>query len=127
MKLTASKLLESAYRITVFLAFILIASLPFRTPARDIGPLVQNTSTNAFSVVWWHKGDETGTLSLHDGDLVYGKGEAHDYPKKFFWTYRELISRLPFYPVLGNHDVTTDNGQPFLDTFTLVKDEPSDR
>jgi len=27
-----------------------------------------------------------------------------------------------FYPVLGNHDVTTDNGQPFLDTLVLAKD-----
>lgn len=218
MKLTISKLLGTAYFITVLLALGVLAALPFRKPPKDIEPLIQNTSTNAFSVVWWHEGDETGSLSLrgngvtgsrftaakngsryearaeglmrgtiyryevlhtdsdgveyrlysgqaatakpsgssfsfaaladsgtgkrhqfrlahvmsqyptdfilHAGDLVYGKGEAHDYPKKFFWPYRELLGRIPFYPVLGNHDVTTDNGQPFLDTFSLPTNGP---
>ena len=63
-------------------------------------------------------------LILHAGDLVYPEGEARDYHKKFFRPYRALISHVPFYPVLGNHDIRTDNGRPFLDTFSLPANGP---
>jgi len=220
MKQTLSKLLEGAYFVTVFLILAIIVSLPFRRPASDLehGPLIQNTTTNAFSVVWRQEGNEAGVLSLrgngingsrfaatqdgaryearaegltsgtayryeilhttsdgteyrlfdgqaatvkpagapftftvfadsgtgqrhqfrlaqvmnryptdfilHAGDLVYKKGKARDYRRKFFSPYRELISHIPFYPVLGNHDVATDNGQPFLDIFSPPKNGP---
>lgn len=68
--------------------------------------------------------DYSADLILHAGDLVYRKGELGDYHKKFFRPYRDLLSRAPFYPVLGNHDVRTDNGKPFLDTFSLPTNGP---
>lgn len=64
-------------------------------------------------------------IILHTGDLVYRKGESHDYLKKFFRPYKHLLATSPFYPVLGNHDVRTDNGSPFLDTFCLPTNGPS--
>jgi len=63
-------------------------------------------------------------LILHTGDLVYSKGKLGDYPKKFFRPYRSLLASAPFYPVLGNHDLRTDNGKPFLDTFSLPANGP---
>lgn len=63
-------------------------------------------------------------LVIHAGDLVYNKGRFRNYPKKFFRPYRDLISSVPFYPVLGNHDVRTDNGGPFLTTFSLPTNGP---
>ncbi len=68
--------------------------------------------------------DYSADLILHAGDLVYRKGELGDYHKKFFRPYRNILSHIPFYPVLGNHDVSTDNGKPFLDTFSLPGNGP---
>jgi 3',5'-cyclic AMP phosphodiesterase CpdA len=63
-------------------------------------------------------------LVLHTGDLVYRKGELRDYRRKFHRPYREILASAPFYPVLGNHDTHTDNGRPFLDTFSLPTNGP---
>ncbi len=63
-------------------------------------------------------------FALHTGDLVYRKGERRDYAKKFFRPYKTLLASAPFYPVLGNHDLRTDNGRPFLDTFSLPTNGP---
>jgi acid phosphatase type 7 len=41
---------------------------------------------------------------LHPGDLVEdGKNKSH-WSRQFFPAMRPLISRVPFYPVLGNHE-----------------------
>lgn len=61
---------------------------------------------------------------LHTGDLVYRKGARSDYPGKFQRPYQKLLAAAPFYPVLGNHDIRTEQGQPFLDTFTLPNNGP---
>ncbi len=53
------------------------------------------------------------------GDLVYESGAASDYDPKLFQPYARLFSRLTFWPTLGNHDVETANGQPYLDAFYL--------
>ncbi|MCK6456656.1 MAG: metallophosphoesterase [Phycisphaerae bacterium] len=63
-------------------------------------------------------------LVIHTGDLVYPKGEAADYPANFFIPNRELIARAPFMPSLGNHDVATEQGRPYLDTFVLPENGP---
>lgn len=56
-------------------------------------------------------------LVLHAGDVVYKRGAECHYDERFYGPYRELIGSVPVYPVLGNHDVRTDNGQPWLDAF----------
>lgn len=62
---------------------------------------------------------------LHTGDLIYPSGAARDYDPKFFKVYKSLIARAPFFGSLGNHDVVTANGQPFLNAFDLPRNGPA--
>ena len=59
---------------------------------------------------------------LHTGDLIYPNGDAADYQRNFFEPYRKLLHRVVFMPSLGNHDVATKRGQPYLDVFELCKE-----
>jgi hypothetical protein len=63
-------------------------------------------------------------LLLHTGDLIYPRGAAHDFDARFFRIYAPLLSRVPFYGTLGNHDVGTRSGQPFLDKFIFPGNGP---
>lgn len=58
-------------------------------------------------------------LLLHTGDVVYPRGGACHYEERYYDPYEELIDTVPVYPVLGNHDVLTDNGEPYLTAFDL--------
>jgi hypothetical protein len=57
---------------------------------------------------------------LHTGDLMYRPEEESDpplsYALKFFLPFRALLTRMPVYPALGNHDVdppTRWEGEPY--------------
>ncbi len=65
-------------------------------------------------------------LILHTGDVVYPKGDDADYDPKFFAPYRRIIGGVPVFPSLGNHDVETKNGAPYLDNFHLPHNEHED-
>jgi acid phosphatase type 7 len=56
-------------------------------------------------------------LCLHTGDVVYPEGARADYPAGFFRPFAALIASVPVYPTLGNHDVKTQGGAPYLETF----------
>lgn len=43
-------------------------------------------------------------LILHTGDIVYPSGKDKHYNRKYFRPYRRLLSRIPLFPALGNHD-----------------------
>lgn len=58
-------------------------------------------------------------LVLHTGDVVYPRGGECGYEDRFYEPYEELIASVPVYPVLGNHDVLTENGEPYLMAFAL--------
>lgn len=58
-------------------------------------------------------------LVMHTGDVVYPRGGACHYEEKFYEPYQEMIASVPVYPVLGNHDILTDNGEPYLTAFAL--------
>jgi len=58
-------------------------------------------------------------LGLLPGDIVYGSGQASGFDPYFFSMYAATLRTTPFYPALGNHDVSTSNGQPYLDAFYL--------
>jgi len=58
-------------------------------------------------------------LGLILGDVIYEGGEAANFTPRYFTPYSSIISRAVFYPVVGNHDIVTANGQPFLDAFYL--------
>ncbi len=63
-------------------------------------------------------------LIIHTGDLVYKRGEARDYPSKFFEPYASMLTSVGFMPVMGNHDYVTERGRPLLDTFVLPQNGP---
>ncbi|HEU4333420.1 MAG TPA: metallophosphoesterase [Candidatus Eisenbacteria bacterium] len=58
-------------------------------------------------------------LGILTGDIIYEAGEAANFTPQYFDIYRPTIARIPFYTALGNHDVGTSNGQPYLDAFHL--------
>ena len=64
-------------------------------------------------------------LAILTGDIIYEAGEAANFTPQYFDIYRPTIARIPFYPCLGNHDVVTSNGQPYLDAFYLPANNPS--
>ena len=61
---------------------------------------------------------------VHTGDLIYNRGEAKKFDPYFFRIYAPTLARVPFYGSLGNHDVGTANGQPFLDNFIFPRNGP---
>jgi len=63
-------------------------------------------------------------VAIHVGDLIYPAGALADYRYKFFEPYAELLRGAAFLPVLGNHDVASDNGAPLLDVFQLPRNGP---
>jgi predicted phosphodiesterase len=62
---------------------------------------------------------------LHTGDVVYPDGQASGYDPFFFQPYQTLARRAPIYPTLGNHDYHTQRGQPYLDAFYLLHNNPA--
>lgn len=64
-------------------------------------------------------------LAILTGDIIYESGEAANFTPQYFNIYRPTIARIPFYPCLGNHDVATSNGQPYLDAFYLPTNNPT--
>ncbi|MEK7315408.1 MAG: phytase [Candidatus Eisenbacteria bacterium] len=66
-----------------------------------------------------------GSLGILTGDIIYENGEAANFTPQYFDIYRPTIRHIPFYPCLGNHDVITSNGQPYLDAFYLPSNNPA--
>lgn len=64
-------------------------------------------------------------LGILTGDIIYEGGEAANFTPQYFNIYRPTIARTPFYSSLGNHDVVTANGQPYLDAFYLPNNNPA--
>jgi hypothetical protein len=64
-------------------------------------------------------------LGILTGDIIYDSGEAVNFTPQYFDIYRPTIRRIPFYPSLGNHDVSTLNGQPYLDAYYLPSNNPA--
>jgi acid phosphatase type 7 len=85
-------------------------TLTFQTASKAGTPyafaVISDTQTN------WKVAGKVATMAwaqrpnflLHPGDLVEnGKDKSH-WTKQFFPAMKPLISRVPFYPVLGNHE-----------------------
>jgi hypothetical protein len=53
---------------------------------------------------------------LHVGDVHQQAGDEYD--SIYFDIYQPLLQELGFFLAIGNHDVITDNGGPFLDSFS---------
>lgn len=65
---------------------------------------------------------ENARLVLHLGDLV-ADGEEVDQWDVFFDIERPLISRIPIYPLIGNHDEDWDAAANYRGAFALPGDE----
>jgi predicted phosphodiesterase len=60
---------------------------------------------------------------LHTGDIVYPSGEDEFYRARFYQPYKDILARIPIFPVLGNHDYETDDGKPWVNNFCLPGEE----
>lgn len=58
-------------------------------------------------------------LVLHAGDVVYPDGRREDYDSNFFGPFAPLLAAAPMMPILGDHDIRTENGAPFFEAFDL--------
>ncbi len=56
-------------------------------------------------------------LFLHTGDIVYDSGTEQEFIDKFFTVYSNLLSEVPFYGSIGNHDYTTELAGPYKELF----------
>ncbi|HBP18799.1 MAG TPA: hypothetical protein DEA08_13575 [Planctomycetes bacterium] len=63
-------------------------------------------------------------LVLHLGDVVYPAGAREDYAEGYFEPFAPLIANVPVYPTMGNHDVKSEGGRPFLDVFVTPTNGP---
>ena len=103
----------------------------FRTPRADTFKMVVMGDTGSGEPRQY---DVAARLATEDpppdwvlivGDLIYPHGEDAGYDPQFFAPYRALLSTVPFYAALGNHDCETSSGGPFLAVFTLPCNCPS--
>jgi predicted phosphodiesterase len=71
-----------------------------------------------------HMSQEKFDLVLHTGDVIYPNGAASYYDARFFQPYAPILTSRPIFPAIGNHDWSSQNGQPYLDAFHLPKNNP---
>ncbi len=68
---------------------------------------------------------------LHLGDMAYSDGTFVEFEERFFAPYADLLHRVPVYPTMGNHERSTDQGQPYIDVYYLpevaLRDEDQER
>jgi hypothetical protein len=62
--------------------------------------------------------------------LIVDSGDQdHDWDAKFYRPYRELLRRIPFHPVLGNHDGNASESRgdlpAYLDNFFFPENKPA--
>lgn len=63
-------------------------------------------------------------LLLHAGDVIYPNGQRENYQPYLFEPFARVLDHMPLFPVLGNHDLETQSGQPWLDAFTTLANGP---
>lgn len=62
---------------------------------------------------------------LHTGDLIYNRGERRLFADRFFTPYANILSRICFWPSVGNHDVAAfGDNSPYFGVFDLPENGP---
>jgi hypothetical protein len=56
-------------------------------------------------------------FALHTGDMAYERGTNSEFNSNYFAPYRDLLRRMVVWPSLGNHDVKSGGGKPWVDAF----------
>ena len=113
---------EYCYRIEVSGADI-VSGLTFRTAPDDPDATVR------FLVLGDYGSGTTAELDVRDalmpyrdsvdflvttGDNAYSSGTYGQWHANVFEPYQHLLTRVPFFPTLGNHDYYSDDGAPAL-------------
>lgn len=57
------------------------------------------------------------SFALLPGDVIYEGGYESEFEPAYFVPYKRLIDHLPFFPVVGNHDLVADRGKTFRENF----------
>jgi len=56
---------------------------------------------------------DPAALVIHTGDLAYPTGTFDSYDRNYFDFYQEIMQRVPFFPVPGNHDYYDFAAEPY--------------
>jgi hypothetical protein len=62
---------------------------------------------------------DTADFLLTVGDNAYSNGTYGQWHSHVFQPYQNLLTRVPFFPTLGNHDYYVEDGQPALDNLFM--------
>ena len=62
-------------------------------------------------------GKTTFSFAIIAGDVIYETGQDSEFDPHYFIPYMNLINHLPFFPVVGNHDIAADGGATFMANF----------
>lgn len=54
---------------------------------------------------------------LHVGDVTYPNGTLDELEAKYFGVYADLLSTVPLFPAIGDHDDATDAAGPLREVF----------
>jgi len=65
--------------------------------------------------------DVRSDFVLLTGDVAYNDGTRAQIEYNVFAVYREMMSLVPFFPAIGNHDYHTDEAGPFREAFALFE------
>lgn len=60
-------------------------------------------------------------LFLGLGDVAYGRGTEQELQENLFVPMAELLTQVPLFAALGNHEYLTEQGQPYLDNLHLPR------
>jgi len=63
-------------------------------------------------------------LAILTGDIVYNDGEWQNFDPRHFVPYKDIIKQTAFFPTLGNHDIGTEDGAPYIANFFLPNNNP---
>jgi hypothetical protein len=64
-------------------------------------------------------------LLLALGDNAYSSGTEDEFQQRLFRPMASLLSQVPMFASLGNHEYVTNQGQPYLDNFYLPANNPA--
>ncbi|HYO45544.1 MAG TPA: metallophosphoesterase family protein [Gemmatimonadota bacterium] len=64
-----------------------------------------------------HINEETPNFIVHVGDIAYPDGTDREFTVNHFGVYAPVLKRAPLFPALGNHDIRTNFGEPYVEAF----------
>ncbi|WP_426732447.1 metallophosphoesterase [Myxococcus faecalis] len=106
----------------------------FRTASAPGTPRVRFTTMGDFGtggsaqskvMAAMNKPEWRGEFLVALGDNAYASGTDQEFQDRMFKPMAALLREVPVFPVLGNHEYVTSQGQPYLDNFYLPANNPA--